>query len=50
MHLHLLLCTYIQFSSLFKAPQKPLAGPDMESSLTQDFFTINGANSEHTSM
>lgn len=44
------LCTYIQLSSLFKAPRKPLASPDMESSLTQDFSTINGVNSEHTSM
>lgn len=33
------------------SPQKPLASPDMESSLTQEHFsTFNGANSKHTSM
>ncbi|CAM4690341.1 unnamed protein product [Leuciscus chuanchicus] len=36
--------------STHTSPRKPLASPDMESSLTQDFSTINGANSEHTSM
>ncbi|KAK7133490.1 hypothetical protein R3I94_015392 [Phoxinus phoxinus] len=36
--------------STHTSPRKPLASPDMESSLTQDFSTINGANFEHTSM
>lgn len=36
--------------STHTSPRKPLASPDMESSLTQDFSTINGVNSEHTSM
>ncbi|XP_051731947.1 centrosomal protein of 128 kDa isoform X4 [Ctenopharyngodon idella] len=37
--------------STYTSPQKPLASPDMESSLTQEHFSIiSGANSEHTSM
>ncbi|XP_077076068.1 centrosomal protein of 128 kDa isoform X2 [Siphateles boraxobius] len=36
--------------STHTSTRKTLASPDMESSLTQDFSTINGANSEHTSM
>ncbi|XP_016110726.1 centrosomal protein of 128 kDa-like isoform X5 [Sinocyclocheilus grahami] len=37
--------------STHTSPQKPLASPDLESSLTQEHFsTFNGANSKHTSM
>ncbi|XP_016393966.1 centrosomal protein of 128 kDa-like [Sinocyclocheilus rhinocerous] len=37
--------------STHTSPQKPLASPDLEFSLTQEHFsTFNGANSKHTSM
>ncbi|XP_016093521.1 centrosomal protein of 128 kDa-like [Sinocyclocheilus grahami] len=37
--------------STHTSPQKPLASPDLESSLTQEHFsTFNEANSKHTSM
>lgn len=39
------------FSLLFKAAQKPVAFPDLETSLTQEqIANINGTKAEHTSL